>query len=446
MTVFDDILARLTKIFNDDASGELTRIRPILVNRDLNGRVGLIVDHRFERDPERKILDNLSRIIQEALGAHAAPGERGLFFEPDMAAALEREAFRFSLEGIDDVYVVDRLVAESCWSTPTEPSQNAPRVAFYSIKGGVGRTTALAATAWALAERGQRVLVLDLDLESPGLSTSLLPVDRRPKYGITDWLVEDLVNNGDVVFNDMVASSPLSHNGEILVVPSHGEEPGEYVAKLGRVWMPKAPPDGNRESWAARLGRLVNDLETNWRPDLILIDSRAGIDEVASACLTNLNASLILLFALEGDQTWSGYRILFRHWRIMGVARKIRERLQVVAAMAPEVDTEDYLVGLRERSWDLFTDELYDEIPANESDIIPAAANPGEQDAWNFDVADESAPHYPWAVRWNRGFAALQNLHGRLREVDRNEMQSVFGPVTEGVAGLLEESGENHEP
>lgn len=41
----------------------------------------------------------------------------------------------------------------------------------------------------------KRVLVLDLDLESPGLSSALLPSERQPKYGITDWLIEDLLDS-----------------------------------------------------------------------------------------------------------------------------------------------------------------------------------------------------------------------------------------------------------
>ena len=97
-----------------------------------------------------------------------------------------------------------------------------------------------------------------------------------------------------------------------------------------------------------RLRRLLDELEKRWSPDVTLIDSRAGIDEVASACLTGLSASMILLFAIDGDQTWSGYRILFRHWRTSGVVREIRERLQVVGAMIPEVGADDYFDGLRE--------------------------------------------------------------------------------------------------
>src|SRR5271170_5698666 len=43
-------------------------------------------------------------------------------------------------------------------------------VTFYSWKGGVGRTMALANTAVQLARKGNRVLIVDWDLEAPGLS------------------------------------------------------------------------------------------------------------------------------------------------------------------------------------------------------------------------------------------------------------------------------------
>lgn len=272
-------------------------------------------------------------------------------------------------------------------------------------------------------------MVLDLDLESPGLSTSLLPADRRPSFGITDWLVEDLVDNGDAVLDSMVATSDLSRNGEILVLPAHGNDPGEYVSKLGRIWMPKVTKESRREPWFRRLDRLSKALEEKWKPDVVLIDSRAGIDEVASTCLTDLRASLVLLFAVDCDQTWSGYRILFQHWRRVGVVRQVRERLQLVGAMIPETGTLDYLQGLRERAWDLFSEELYDEIP------------PGtlEEDLWSYDLVDETAPHWPWRVNWHRGFAALRSVHGRLYEIDATLVNAVFGDLLKDVVSMLDE-------
>jgi len=431
MITFDNILPVLTKIFLA-FKDEIATMSPVLVNRDLNGRIRLIIDEKWEDSGHQKATLTLitTKIFQE-LGAHAYPPEQSLLFEPDCQGFLERE-FSFPLEGISDVFVLDRLAVEGNWSHISPLSSSAPRTVFFSIKGGVGRSTALAATAWALAEQGKTVLVLDLDLESPGLSSALLPKDRRPLFGITDWLVEDLVNNGDTVLQNMVAQSALSHNGEILVVPAHGINPGEYIAKLGRVWMPKMDSKGKRESWAERLRRLLDTLENLWQPDVILIDSRAGIDEVASACITGLSASTILLFALDGDQTWEGYRMLFRHWHKTNVVRDIRERLQIVGAMIPEVGSFDYFESLREQAWNLFSEELYDEVPAGEI---------AENTLWSYDQADESAPHYPWIVNWHGSFAVLQSIHGRLQHIDPEKVENIFGHLITGIKLSIDSDG-----
>ncbi|EKT4474287.1 ParA family protein [Pseudomonas putida] len=426
MSTFDEIIPNLRELLQPHGP-LLDRVGPVFVNRDLNGRVRLIVSDQWEQEKDVTVqLGQIAQQIHQRLGNHSFPPELTILYEEkpeDVAFGLPL----FPIEGVNRVSLIDRLATPGNWSTIANASTQAPRVVFFSIKGGVGRSTAMAATAWSLAQRGKRVLILDLDLESPGLSTSLLPADRRPKFGITDWLVEDLVDNGDEVFENMVASSALSHDGDIYVVPSHGAESGEYVSKLGRAWMPKAGASG-QEPWSQRLQRLIAALEARWSPDVILIDSRAGIDEVASACVTDLGANLVLLFALDGDQTWSGYRILFRHWRTTGVVREIRERLQIVGALIPELDSVNYTIGLREAAWTLFAEELYDEL---------SAGAPATDGLWSFDIADEAAPHYPWAIRWNRGFNSLRAVHSRLGEVDAIEVSSVFGPLIDGVTGVL---------
>jgi len=51
--------------------------------------------------------------------------------------------------------------------------QNALRIAFFSVKGGVGRSTLLMHWAMLLAEKGLKVLVIDGDLEAPSLDIML---------------------------------------------------------------------------------------------------------------------------------------------------------------------------------------------------------------------------------------------------------------------------------
>lgn len=435
MTTFDQILPILADVFRCNTEA-LAIVAPIIVNRDLNGRVRLVVDEKFcDNTAAQNALEAIAQAMAKKLAPHAFTPDRAVLFESDIASTLANTP-SCALEGFPEISVIDRLATAGNWSSIAAETTGAQRIVFFSIKGGVGRSTALAANAWALAEQGKRVLVLDLDLESPGLSSSLLPEDRRPTYGIADWLVEDLVDNGNAVFDEMVATSTLSHNGEIYVVPAHGREPGEYLAKLGRVWMPKVSANGVHEPWAERLRRLLDALEARWQPDVILIDSRAGIDEVGSTCVTDLGANLVLLFAIDGEQTWSGYRILFRHWRTSGVAQDIRERLQVVGAMTPELDSVNYFDGLRERAWVTFAEELYDEIP------------PGEltDERWSFDESDENAPHYPWSVRWHRGFAALRSLHTRMETIDQTEANSIFGPLIDGLNNFVgNDKGTSHD-
>src|SRR5689334_6148435 len=57
--------------------------------------------------------------------------------------------------------------------------QDGKVVTFYSYKGGTGRTMALANVAWILAANGKRVLVVDWDLESPGLHRYFAPFIGR---------------------------------------------------------------------------------------------------------------------------------------------------------------------------------------------------------------------------------------------------------------------------
>jgi CobQ/CobB/MinD/ParA nucleotide binding domain len=438
MTSFDRILPALAQVMAarwDD----LEPLLPIFVNRDLNGRVRLFLDATLEPTEEgeqwRK-LQNLANAVHANLSPHV--GEPGQIFDfKDSLLDLIKTSTTYPLSDqlgniLPNVYVVDRLAQEATWETISSDISTIPRVVFYSIKGGVGRSTALAASAWALAESGQRVLVLDLDLESPGLSTSLLPTSRQPAYGITDWLVEDLVNNGDAILDQMHASlGSQQRGGELIVVPSHGDNPGEYVSKLGRVWMPGFTADGQRQTWSERLLRMIQQLEAKHQPTIVLIDSRAGIDEVASACVTDLGAKLIYLFALDSLQTWQGYRILFEHWRLHGVAPIIRERLQVVGALIPTWGDGAFTQAtrqLRENAYSLFSGSLYDEAwPEADEDADGLSSPPA--DLFNFDLPDRTAPHNPCAIGWNQAFAAIESLHDRLQSTDPDQIKLVFGSL-----------------
>ncbi len=102
-------------------------------------------------------------------------------------------------------FQLERHTAKRAWVGEVHPSppwtiedvdsgQRPPIVTFFSHKGGVGRSTALVATALHLARANQKVAVVDLDIEAPGLSSLLLA--SPPTRGTLDYLVESGVRAG----------------------------------------------------------------------------------------------------------------------------------------------------------------------------------------------------------------------------------------------------------
>src|SRR5262245_14793346 len=88
---------------------------------------------------------------------------------------------------------------------------------FYSYKGGVGRSMALANTAVLLARGGNQILVVDWDLEAPGLHKYFEKFSPRlreqlvGKSGIVDLLFE-LQNDRAVNWRDAIIDINIASN------------------------------------------------------------------------------------------------------------------------------------------------------------------------------------------------------------------------------------------
>ncbi|MBJ7309924.1 ParA family protein [Rugamonas sp. CCM 8940] len=425
-------------------SASLGQQHKVLLIRDVYGRLRFAVN--IERqDFDLAVAQKLDQ-AQKRLGAFSATG--GVLFRDDFAApdtlfdhvdwhetlvpGLLLEDGSVSPEF--SIQLLDRQIVGQYWLR-TEPEDTGyihpPRVVFYGIKGGVGRSTALAMLAYRLARNGKRVLLLDFDLESPGLSGLLLPAERVATYGLVDWFVEDAVGQGDEILRDLIADSPLADNltGSIRIAPAMGQGESAYLAKLARVYADVPHAGAVPEQFAARIQRLVRLLEVQEVPDIVLIDSRAGLHDLAAISITGL-ASLALLFATDTTQNWEGYRQLFGHWQGRPeVLRHVRSRLAIVQALFPESDQAERATRFRQNACDLFSTTLYDQIPAGE---------PTPLDAFTFGLDDEDAPHYPWQVRWS---ARLQEFDPLL-PVERGgvgdaDIDAAFGPFFKEVTSMV---------
>lgn len=423
---FDDALAAACQFVRDHfpALGP----RQVLL-RDVYGYIAVLID----RPVDGELLAWRSA-LHASLGGYSPGEEAVLVGHGDMATLEEVLSDPDALPADDQepvVQLVERQIIGRDWSQGSAvTSASPPRVVFFGIKGGVGRSTALAMVAWHLAQKKKRVLVVDLDLESPGVSTLLVPHEDLPRFGVVDWLVESAVGQGDrSLVDDMFASSPLSMDspGQIFVVPAGGRQPGSYAAKLARAYLSATSPGGDLLSFTERLDELLRSLTSFREVDVVLLDSRAGLHEIGAAAVTRLGAQS-LLFATGNAQTFWAYETLFHELRRSPQrARALRENLKLVSAMIPSSGREEYLGALLERAYDLFRDNLYDELSA------------GEVAGFSFDLDDDSAPHYPLTVFWSPEFAGdFSPVQMRLPDL-RRQIDAAFGSLFRGVEDLLDD-------
>lgn len=204
-------------------------------------------------------------------------------------------------------------------------------IAFYSYKGGVGRSLALANLAYVLAREGRKVLIIDFDLEAPGQHQSDLFRLTSPGPGMVDMLDDYLT------YRKRLNSSETSEAYHLKL---------ERYLRIGEGWQPRREQTENAESgslwlmpagevdspdYPQRLGRLNWDkfYEQQGRAffrlfkaelrrqnfDDVLIDSRTGLSDVFYISTLELAETVVCVTGynrqnIEGTQ------------RILGVLRE----------------------------------------------------------------------------------------------------------------------------
>ena len=213
---------------------------------------------------------------------------------------------------------------------------------FYSFKGGVGRSMALANVAELFAQRGLKVLMIDFDLEAPGLERYFAsseamnqPEDVLKHRGVIDLLISYIKLRGlplprKTGIEAMVAApdhvlfpypvEPLTN----FIVPIYDDRPGCGTLSI--------IPAGCRYSdeftryaeqvrsfdWDHFFTTLNGEQFFEWFrsevetiADVILIDSRTGVTEMSGVCTYQL-ADVVVMFTASNQQSLDGTQMMAR--------------------------------------------------------------------------------------------------------------------------------------
>jgi tetratricopeptide (TPR) repeat protein len=181
-------------------------------------------------------------------------------------------------------------------------------ITFYSYKGGVGRSLALANIASRLLEFNRSVCVMDFDLEAPGVHMKFkrLQFNTPSQKGLVDYIY-DFVKNG--VLNESILPFSMkvpSINSKIFtVIPAGNTDDSEYWRKLSGInWYELIYEN---ENGLAFFLDLKEKIKKEINPDFLLIDSRTGISEMSGITLSLL-AEEVVFVAANNEENLRGIK------------------------------------------------------------------------------------------------------------------------------------------
>ncbi|MFG2095342.1 KGGVGR-motif variant AAA ATPase [Streptomyces sp. NPDC048612] len=184
-------------------------------------------------------------------------------------------------------------------------------VAFHSFKGGVGRTVHAVAMADAVARRGGNVLLVDADLEAPGITWM-----HRAQGGQLDFCYEDLLallqGSEDGSWSDAVGIAAAylpnqqvgryPNGGRVIVVPtSRRPQLGPPRIEPADLATPGRSPYFLTEALAA--------LAASAGADTVVVDLRAGASELSAPVLLDPRVQRVFVTTLS-HQSLAGTKTL----------------------------------------------------------------------------------------------------------------------------------------
>ncbi len=203
-------------------------------------------------------------------------------------------------------------------------------ITFYSYKGGVGRSLALANIASHLTKYNKQVCLLDFDLEAPGLHFKFADQLKNQRRGIDKGIVDyiyEFSNTG--IIPDRISEFSLSFlstaQAYITLIPAGNINSPDYWKKLSNInWYNLLY---GSSAGLYFLLDLKQKIQKELSPDYLLIDSRTGITEMSGITLSLL-ADTVVVIAANNKENIEGAK---------KVIKSISDPINSIVGKPPEV-------------------------------------------------------------------------------------------------------------
>jgi len=215
-------------------------------------------------------------------------------------------------------------------------------VTFYSYKGGVGRTMALVNVAALLAKQGKRILIVDFDLEAPGVPSYGLLGHASGHKGIVDYVHHYLSTSEAANAAEYIVECPLGDEQSIWVMPAGDNSQPSYSGRFASI------------DWAYLYAHqhgydLLDDLKEQWALhesnfDYVFIDSRTGNTDIAGICTRQLPDAVVNMF-VPTRQNIDGLSPIIDEIRAEAIEAEREIDLLFCPSNIPDLFDEDDILG-----------------------------------------------------------------------------------------------------